>query len=263
MASRFVAALTGACLLVATSRPALAQSVPPPPAPAPAAPVGSVPAPPQAAPAGATPGVAPGLVRAHFHTSRDRGIAKIYHRRGETFAGVCSTPCTADLHPGAALRVVLDDHDDEPHDFTLAGEGAGSAGGEVDVLISRGGKGALAGGIVMTSLGGLTALVGLILVGVATASGSRTAGDLRTAGYVSLLIGGGVALGGIVLIANRSGEARVKVRGRPGGYGSAAAPRREQEAQSRVDMFATEAGSGASRVRAPLAPVATVLSLSF
>ena len=266
MASRLVAVLTCACLLAAAPRPALAQGVPPPPAAAPSAPT-SFPAPPQAATSRA---VGPGLVRAHFHTSRDRGIAKIYHRQGDTYAGLCSTPCTADVAPDAQLRVVLDDHDDEPYDFAIGNQAPGAArtGGEVDVLVTRGGKGALAGGIVMTSLGGLTAVVGLLLLAASALSSARTAADVRTAGYVTLAVGGGVAIGGIVIIANRSEEARVKVRGRAGyASGDVDAPAdarvRGPSTPSRAEMFATEAGSGAGRVRAPAGPTTTVLSVSF
>lgn len=159
----------------------------------------------QAAPAAPSSAPPPNAVRVHFHTPRDRGEARLFVRTGaDQWALVCSAPCKADLPPGAQLRAVLEDHDDEPHDFVLTND----MGHEVDLEARRAGRGALAGGIVMTSLGGVTALVGIVLVAVGSALSSGS--DLRTGGLVCLGIGVGTTIGGITLIANRTYEPNIR-----------------------------------------------------
>lgn len=274
MRVRLLASLTSLTLLTAPLA-ARAQGVPPPPgdAPAPAQPapygppaqpapyVAPAPAPYATAPAQPAPyAPVPGGVRVHFKTPRDRGVAKIYLRRGEGFVGVCTTPCTADLHPGAQIRVVLDDHDDEPHDFALGSElDDARPGREVEATISRGGRGALAGGIVMTAIGGLGALVGLVLVAVGSATNSSDGDDLRTAGYVTLLVGGGLTVGGIVLIANRSAEPRVKV-GEPRGRRAGDSPR---TTASRASLAADDAAPTRPTAPVPAAQAPLTWTFSF
>lgn len=174
------------------------QTAPPPPA----APQPTVvqPAPPPASPRG--------TVRVHFHAYKDASTRIYSESAPDRWVFVCSTPCDVDAPPGVRLRVVYDDVDEEPHDFTLDG----NAGGRTDIEVRPASKGPLAGGIVMTSIGGLTALVGIVLVAVSSSSAltSSDRSGFQVAGTVCLLAGGGLTLGGILLITNRSHEPRIK-----------------------------------------------------
>jgi hypothetical protein len=120
------------------------------------------------------------------------------------WAFVCNAPCSADVVPGTALRVTIGDSE-EGHEFAMAG----NPGNEMDLEVRPASKGPLAGGIVMASIGGFTALVGVILLAVA-ATPNRNSADLETPGWVCLLAGGGLTLGGIILIAKRTHEPRVR-----------------------------------------------------
>ena len=146
-------------------------------------------------------------VRVHFHTPGNKVEARLFVRKSESeWALVCAAPCKADLWTGSQLRAVLGDHDDEPYDFVLAND----AGSEVDIDARRGGRGALAGGIVMTSLGGLTFIVGVALAVVSTWSVVTNQASLRTAGIICMGLGGGTTAGGILLMTNRTWEPRIK-----------------------------------------------------
>jgi len=67
----------------------------------------------------------------------------------------------------------------------------------------------------MTSIGGVTLLVGLVLLAVSSSDvfNSNEKSSFATAGAVTSILGGGLALGGILLIANRSHEPRVRQGG--------------------------------------------------
>lgn len=202
----FVAILVAVALLAAQLRPAFAQE----PAPQPA---------PQVVYTEVAPQGPPQVVRVNF---RSKERATIYDR--STGRLLCATPCTADVPVGAPLRVVLEGGEDEPHDFVVTGE----HGAQADVEIKRGGRGALAGGIVMVSLGGVFVLTSLVLFAISAAAEDSTnqtireeAGGFRTAGLVTLIIGGGLAAGGIVLLSNRSREATTRQKATPP-YGSKA-----------------------------------------
>jgi hypothetical protein len=181
--------------MLATS-PALAQQ------PLPAAP------PPAAAPA-ARP---PGTVRLGVRAYRNKGKVHLFTARAgqqpQTF--VCEAPCKADVYPGTRLVVTHGDSD-EGHELTMSG----APGSEVDLEVRPPSKGALAGGIVLVAIGGLTALIGGILVAVA-AEGKGSDEKLMTPGLITLAAGGGLTVGGIFLLTNRTSEPRVHEYGGQG-----------------------------------------------
>lgn len=146
-------------------------------------------------------------VRVHFHTPGNKLEARLFMRKGPSeWALVCAAPCKADLPGGAELRAVLGEHDDEPYDFFLSND----MGGEIEIEARRGGRGALAGGIVMTSLGGLTLLVGIVLTAVSTSSHVQSQSTMRSAGVVCMGLGGAATAGGIVMITNRTYEPKIR-----------------------------------------------------
>jgi hypothetical protein len=212
-------ALALAALL--TARAARADGTPTEPPPATGGTPTQPPPPPAARP------VSGGLVRVHLRAYKNRDVARLYVQQGpDRWALACSSPCKVDLAPGALVRVTLGDDYDEPHDFSLQTEG----GREIELEVRPASKGALAGGIVMTSLGGITMLVGLVLVAVAGSSSTAVTNKdgLRTAGGVCLALGGGLTIGGILLMVNRSHEPRVQQQSYDALRGSAEddAPRR-------------------------------------
>jgi hypothetical protein len=146
-------------------------------------------------------------VRVHFSTPGNKIQAKLWAKRGADaeYSFVCAAPCKADVPGGTPLRATITDHEDEPYDFVLSND----SGHEVDIIARRGGRGALAGGIVMTSLGGLTALVGVILTAVSFAA-INDQQAIRTAGLVCLGIGGGLTVGGVTMIVGRTYEPVVR-----------------------------------------------------
>lgn len=151
---------------------------------------------------------APGMVRMRFRTLRDRWRARVFVRTvSGTFVFVCTTPCTADLPPGAELRTTLGEEDEDPRDFAVPND----LGADVDVEVKPASKGGLVGGIIMTSIGGIFLLIGTILTAAANDARSSTGERaLVTGGVVCLVIGAGLAIPGILLIANRSREPRVR-----------------------------------------------------
>ncbi len=145
-------------------------------------------------------------VRVNFTTPGNKLEARLFVRKSESeWALVCAAPCKADLWPGSQLRAVLGDHDDEPYDFVLSN----GLGDEVNIEARRGGRGALAGGIVMTSLGGLALVVGIVLTAVSTLN-TFNQSSFRTAGIISLGLGAGATAGGILMITGRTWEPRIK-----------------------------------------------------
>jgi hypothetical protein len=148
-------------------------------------------------------------VRVHFSTPKNSLEAKLWAKRGtdSNYTLVCAAPCKADVPPGTPLRATITDHEDEPYDFTLTSD----MGREVDIVARRGGRGALAGGIVMTSIGGITILLGIVFTALSFADSTFIdEGAWRTAGLICLGLGGGLTVGGIALISNRTYEPVVK-----------------------------------------------------
>lgn len=143
-----------------------------------------------------------------FRTLRDRGRARVFVRTvSGAYVLVCATPCTADLPPGAELRTTLGDEDEDPRDFAVPND----YGPDVDVEVKPASKGALVGGIIMTSIGGIFLLIGTVLTAAANdARSSSSERALVTGGVVCLVLGAGLAIPGILLMTNRSREPRVR-----------------------------------------------------
>lgn len=150
-------------------------------------------------------------VRVHFSTPGNKTQAQLWAKRGADaqYSLVCSSPCKADMPAGTALRATIVDHEDEPYDFILSND----LGNEAEIVARRGGRGALAGGIVMTSLGGLTALAGIVLAAISLADVNNPAA-FRTAGLICIGVGGGLTAFGITLISGRTYEPVVRQRHR-------------------------------------------------
>jgi len=137
---------------------------------------------------------------------RNRGPARLFVAKSDGSYGlVCQAPCKADVVIGTPLRVTYGSDSDEGYDFNMVG----NPGDDVDIEVRPPSKGALAGGIVMVSIGGFTALIGLLLVAVASSSHVNDRDDLRTGGWVTTGIGVGLTTAGIVLLMNRSKEPRI------------------------------------------------------
>ncbi len=252
-----VAVVTG-CLALA--RPASAQSADPPASP-PAAPASvtepapAAPAPDAqpAAPQSAAP--APGRVRLHVRTLREKTphTARVFIKGpGDTYSLVCATPCSAEVPAGAEMRVTFDDHDDEPHAFVLSPE----LGSEVEIEVRPASKAPLIGGIVMMGSGGLLAALGALYVAMADKLGKPqgnnsffqvdTSDAYRKAGYIVIGIGAAVSTVGLIWFLTRSHEPRLvetplRAPPRPQAYG-------------RSETLASDVASGKRRDEASLGP---------
>lgn len=131
--------------------------------------------------------------------------ARVYVRGPSGYTLLCTAPCKADLAVGTELRIAYADHEDEPVDAVVSDDD----GSHVRVDIRRGGRGALAGGIVMISLGGTSALTGLIL---ALAGQGLDNDRLTTAGAIAGVAGVATFLGGMFLVVDRTWEPTVRQR---------------------------------------------------
>ena len=149
----------------------------------------------------------PDSVRVHFSAAKSAIPGRLWARKGNDaeYSLVCTSPCTADIPVGTPLRVTLLEHDDEPYDFTLTTE----RGRDIELMARRGGRGAVAGGIVMIGVGGVTALVGLLLTAISLADIPEQSA-FRTAGFITLGVGGGLTVGGIAVLSGRTWEPSVK-----------------------------------------------------
>lgn len=159
--------------------------------------------------------VPPDKVRVHLRSYRPKDTARLYIEQGtDRWALACTSPCGIDLRPGASLRVTYNDDVESPHDFSLQTEG----GREIELLVKPASKGALAGGIIMVSLGGATALCGLLVLALSDLSrSSRDRSQAQVIGGVVTALGAGLVIGGIVLLANRSREPRITQESTPAG----------------------------------------------
>lgn len=138
----------------------------------------------------------------HFSTPPGATVAKVYTDVGQgRWQFVCATPCKAEVDPGTHLRIVLGDHDDDSGEVVIAND----LGSDVDVIARRGGRGAVALGITMTSVGGLVLLVGALLAAVA-----KHDDDAKTGAYICLAGGFGMTAGGIGLIVGRTWEPSIR-----------------------------------------------------
>lgn len=202
----------------------------------------STPAPQQAAPPPGEPPRPPNTVRLNVRSFKPSVPARLYVGRADgSYSFVCHAPCKADVVPGTPLRVTIGDSE-VGHDFPMSG----TAGNEVDLEVRPASKGPIAGGVVMISIGGVTTLVGMLL---AAFGASDNRDELATAGYVCLAAGGALTFGGIMLIANRSKEPRIRTNEHaPSGT-----------AASRADLFAGDLAS--LRPRSPIAPAFAPLRL--
>jgi hypothetical protein len=176
---------------------------PPPPLPPAASGGGATQAPPPPPPVAS--GRPPNTVRVNLTAFRNKGVARLYVAKGDgNYALVCQAPCKADVVPGTPLRVTYGSEADEGHDFNMVG----TPGDDVDIEVKPPSKGALAGGIVLVSIGGVTMLFGLLFVAIGSSSGLRNNDDYKTGGWIATGIGAGLTVAGIVLLMNRSKEPR-------------------------------------------------------
>jgi hypothetical protein len=180
-------------------------------------------APPMAPPVAAPPEAVHGTATVHIESD---GPVTLERRVPGTrnWVGVCTAPCDVDVPLYGPYRIVGPGVRNS-NDFTLRG----SDGDHILLDVSTASKGAFAGGIVMTSLGGFSLLLGAtILMTVASSEASNSAlglpnssddGSWNTAGWVMVLGGAAAALVGIlVLTGNRHtkvGEAAGAPRAQP------------------------------------------------
>lgn len=206
-----------ACLALA--RPAAAQSADPPPLPpaAPAAPAAApADAPASTAPAGpaASTAPAPGRVRVHLRTLREKKahVARLYIKNDGKYSVVCVSPCTSELPVNSELRVTFDDVEDEPHTFVLGPE----VGSDVEIEVRPASKAPVIGGAVMMGSGGLLALFGLYYLAQA-ADEPKDDGFLtvnreevyRKVGYIFLGLGAATSVTGLIWFLTKDNEPRI------------------------------------------------------
>lgn len=240
-------------LLAGTAGVARAQMPPPSPPPAGVAPA------PEAQPATAQPPTPPGMVRLYFHTYRDKGSARVYSRQADGRYGfVCATPCTADVPANTPLRVTYNDKEEDPKDF----DSGSHIGEEMAVEIKGPSAGPVIGGSIMMGVGTVAIISGIIVVAAADDLGKGSAilddGYYRTLGYITIGIGVGVAVAGIIWFATRSSEPRIDAYP----YGSHHPDDRDRRRRrSKTETFLEDAAM--AKPRDPLAVPAAAAPLSW
>jgi len=233
MKSFYLAALASVTVTLAAGNVAAQTPSQPPPSqppssPPPAGQVQVVPAPlaPAAAapqnPALSAPPGAGGTVRIHLRALRDKDTARLYIRAADGFTLVCAAPCTADIPQNSELRTTLNNNDEEPHTFTVPSD----AGPEVDLEVKPASLAPVIGGIILMGSGGVFVLTGLLFVALGDVTDSNSDGissssyssssyqksqsdELKTTGYVCIVLGAAAAVGGLIWLTTRSHEPRI------------------------------------------------------
>lgn len=204
-----------------------------------------------AQPAAVTP-----YVRMHLKTFRGKGTARAFlHRTDGTYSFVCASPCTADVPANGEMRVTLANNDDEPHTFAVPGD----LGPEVEIEVRPASVGPLIGSIVMMGSGGAFALCGLLLIALSDVGPhnngiyqNNNSGDLKTAGFVLIGIGGAAAVAGLIWLSTRSREPRVND-----------SPYRVPEVYGRAATFLGDVAVAKPRSPTPATPAFAPLSYGF
>ena len=151
--------------------------------------------------------------RARVHIESDRAVTLERHDGGKIWSFACSAPCDAPLSVEPEYRIVGDGvRKSTP--FHLAAR----PGEAVTLDVNTATKSGFAGGIVLTALGPIVMLVGVVIVAVAGwesqtdsyyANGSTTStqsdtSGARTAGWITVLAGGVGTVGGILMITGNA-----------------------------------------------------------
>jgi hypothetical protein len=152
----------------------------------------------------------PGTVRVFVHRSPKvkSGAVRLYTSASPTGEAklVCEAPCKADVYPNTPLQITFGDDSSEPFPIVISG----TPGKDVEVEVLPPSRGALAGGIVLVSIGGLVAFIGVVLLAIGASDNGEH--DLFTPGLIVTAIGGGMTAGGIALMVSRSKKPRVRHR---------------------------------------------------
>lgn len=255
-----VLVVSGASLAVLAGTPGVAGAQMPPPGPPPA---GVAPAPaaqPEQAPVTAQAPLTPGSIRIYFHTYRDKGSARVYSRQADGRYGfVCATPCTADIPANTPMRVTYNDKEEDPKDF----DSGTHVGEEMAVEVKGPSAGPVIGGSIMMGVGGAAIISGVIVVAIADDLKSSIFGDdyYKTVGYVTIGLGVGLAIAGVIWFATRSQEPRIEAYP----YGSHRPDDRERRRRrSRAETFLEDQALAKPRdPLAPITPAATPVSWGF
>ena len=142
-------------------------------------------------------------VRLRVHAASGGPVKTVVKESEARFVRVCAVACTTTVPRGSTVRLTLDD-DDDPRDIVL--DGAES----VDLEVRPESKGPLAGSIAMIAAGGITAVIGLVLFAVSTDTSSDDSESRRNAGLLTTVLGGGLAVAGVVVMSNRLTAPRVR-----------------------------------------------------
>jgi hypothetical protein len=149
---------------------------------------------------------------ARVHIESDRAVTLERHEGGKIWSFACTAPCDVPLSVEPEYRIVGDGvRKSAP--FHLAAR----PGEAVTLDVNTATKSGFAGGIVLTALGPIVMLVGVVIVAVAGAdsygysytNGTMTPtessnGSARTAGWITLAAGGVGTVGGILMITGNA-----------------------------------------------------------
>jgi|GEM_PF-2186302 len=257
----FVPTLLGFAL---TSVLAQAQSAPlPPSSPAVVAPADAqVVVAPGAAQVVVAP-AAPGNVRLHFHTPRDKGMAHVYTRQVDgRYALVCAAPCTADIPVGAQLRITYGDSEEEAHELGVSG----ALGSEVDVEVRGPSVAPVIGGTILMGVGGILLVTGAVLVAIGRDSSLADRAGVDVLGIVCMGFGVGSGVAGLVWLLSRSHEPRVRAEPYADDpyRGHDRDRDRRRKRRNRAETFlGDEASAKPVDALAPVGPSATPLRFGF